>query len=92
MNVEIGPVLTRFVTEHVATGLYESESKVVREGLRLLKDREDLKGLALESLWRDLAIGLRQAEEGRTRPFNEQTVARIKANGRKRLAARSEFE
>ncbi len=89
MNVEVGPTLSRFVAELVATGLYESESEVVREGPRLLKEREKLKGLALETLRQEVEIGLRQADEGWTRPFDDETVAGIKADGTKRLAERS---
>lgn len=41
MNVSVGP-LEDFVREKVSQGEYASTSEVVREGLRLLKRREEL--------------------------------------------------
>jgi antitoxin ParD1/3/4 len=41
MNVSVGN-LESFVREKVALGEYESASEMVREGLRLLKRREEL--------------------------------------------------
>ena len=41
MNVSIGP-LEEFVREKVNQGEYASSSEVIREGLRLLKRREEL--------------------------------------------------
>lgn len=40
MNVSIGDRLERFVTKLVADGRYGSNSEVVREGLRLVEERE----------------------------------------------------
>jgi antitoxin ParD1/3/4 len=88
MRIQLGRELDRFVSELVATGFYESESEVLREGLRLLKEREDLKGVAIESLRREVEAGARDAQRGRVKPFDEGVVARIKANGRRKRAAR----
>lgn len=89
MKVELPSALNRFVSELVKSGLYESESEVVRDGLRLLKEREDLRGTALDSLRAELLVGMRDAEQGKVRPFDQRVVDRIKANGRKRLAKRT---
>ncbi len=40
MNVSIGPRWESFVSKAVATGRYGSASEVVREGLRLVEERE----------------------------------------------------
>jgi antitoxin ParD1/3/4 len=64
MNVNLGPVFDNFVGELLKTGLYQSQSEVVREGLRLLKEREDLKGLRLAELRREIEIGSAQADRG----------------------------
>ena len=40
MNVSIGERLESFVTKLVADGRYGSNSEVVREGLRLVEERE----------------------------------------------------
>src|ERR1035438_2485544 len=39
MNVNLGPVLDGFIAELLKSGMYQSQSEVVREGLRLLKER-----------------------------------------------------
>ncbi len=64
MNVNLGPVLERFVSELLESGLYQSQSEVLREGLRLLKEREDLKKLRLEELRKEIALGSEQADRG----------------------------
>jgi hypothetical protein len=38
MNVSLTPELEKLVTRKVQSGLYQSASEVVREGLRLLED------------------------------------------------------
>lgn len=40
MNISLTPKLGRFVNRRVASGKYTSASEVVREGLRLLEQRE----------------------------------------------------
>lgn len=40
-NVNLTPELERFARERVSAGGYNNVSEVVREGLRLLQDRED---------------------------------------------------
>ncbi|MGD1101163.1 MAG: type II toxin-antitoxin system ParD family antitoxin [Terriglobia bacterium] len=64
MNANVGPVLENFVTELLESGLYQSQSEVLREGLRLLKEREDLKRLRLDNLRKEIALGSRQADRG----------------------------
>jgi antitoxin ParD1/3/4 len=64
MNVSLTRELEEFVDKKVSTGLYQTASEVVREGLRLLKERDDLQQRKLEDLRRDIAIGLEEAERG----------------------------
>jgi antitoxin ParD1/3/4 len=54
----------KLVADLLATGLYQSQSEVVREGLRLLKEREDLKALRLSELRNEIAAGSAQADGG----------------------------
>ncbi len=83
MNVHLGEKLDKFVAELVASGLYQSQSEVLREGLRLLKEREYLRKLRLEELRHEIQIGINQLERGEGIPFDAE---KIKAEGRKRLA------
>lgn len=64
MNANLGSVLEQFVTELVDSGLYQSQSEVVREGLRLLKEREELKKLRLDELRKEIIRGIEQADGG----------------------------
>jgi len=64
MNVNLGPVMDEFVADLLKTGLYQSQSEVLREGLRLLKEREELKQLRLAELRREIAIGAAEADRG----------------------------
>ncbi len=64
MNVSLTPELEQLVAERVQSGMYHSASEVIREGLRLLKEQEDLKQLRLSELRREIARGVEQAERG----------------------------
>jgi Arc/MetJ-type ribon-helix-helix transcriptional regulator len=44
MNVSLTPELEKLVSEKVRSGLYQTASEVVREALRLLKQRDDEAG------------------------------------------------
>ena len=64
MNVNLGTVFDQFVADLLKTGHYQSQSEILREGLRLLKEREELKQLRLAELRREIAIGTEQARRG----------------------------
>ncbi len=87
MNVSLTPELEQYVTARVKSGLYHSASEVIREGLRLLKEKEEIHQGKLEELRRDIQIGIDQADMGLVSTFNKDTLKEIKARGRQRLAA-----
>lgn len=64
MNVNLGPVLDQFVAGMLETGLYQSQSEVIRDGLRLLMEREQLKRLRLQDLRNDIAVRVAEADRG----------------------------
>ncbi|MGH9816935.1 MAG: type II toxin-antitoxin system ParD family antitoxin, partial [Candidatus Acidiferrales bacterium] len=76
----------RLINEKVETGSYQTASEVVREALRLLKQRDE----ALWQLRRDIEAGLDQLERGAYSEYDGKSTrklaARIKARGRRRLA------
>jgi antitoxin ParD1/3/4 len=64
MNVNLTPELEKLVREKVASGLYNNQSEVVREGLRLLVQQDRLREAHLVELRNALAAGLEQADRG----------------------------
>jgi antitoxin ParD1/3/4 len=56
MNVSLTKELEGFVHERVRTGRYHSASEVVREGLRLLESREQLRELQVDEMRRRMVI------------------------------------
>ena len=51
--------------DRVESGMYDNQSEVVREGLRLLRLREDPEAVSLSCLKEALAEGLSDLREGR---------------------------
>jgi len=64
VNVSLTPHLEQFVHSRVAGGRYQSVSEVIREGLRLLEEREAMKEATLFELRQKIAVGLKQARSG----------------------------
>ena len=65
-SVNLGPQLETYVTELVKNGRYNSRSEVLREGIRLVEERE--KRLAV--LNAAISRGLADADSGQTTPFD----------------------
>ena len=55
------------ITQKVKGGLYNSASEVVREGLRLLQERDALREAKLASLRAEVQMGIDDLEAGRHR-------------------------
>jgi antitoxin ParD1/3/4 len=87
MNVSLTPELEQYVNGKVQSGLYHSASEVIREGLRLLREKDEVHQKKLQELRRDIQIGIDQVERGQVSPFSEQTLKEIGTEGRKRLAS-----
>ena len=83
MNVNLGTVFDKFIAELLKSGMYQSQSEVVREGLRLLKEREELKRLRLAELRKQIAIGSEQADRGEF-VDGEETFAEIRRRSAER--------
>lgn len=64
MNVNLGPVFDQFVADLLKSGHYQTQSEILREGLRLLKEKEELKQLRLAELRKEIAIGIAEADRG----------------------------
>lgn len=74
MNVSLTPELEKLVQQKVASGLYLSASEVVREGLRLLQERDQLRETQLQELRERLAVGLAQLDRGEYIDYDEDTL------------------
>jgi len=71
MNVSLTPELEKLVTRKVTSGLYQSASEVIREGLRLLDDQDRLRALHLAEVKKKIQIGLAQLDPGEGIPGDE---------------------
>ncbi|MBF4307970.1 type II toxin-antitoxin system ParD family antitoxin, partial [Vibrio anguillarum] len=55
MNITLGKEFERRITEKVSDGLYTSASEVIRDGLRLLFEKDVTKNQQLEILREEVA-------------------------------------
>jgi antitoxin ParD1/3/4 len=74
ISAELGQSLEKFITRLVKSGRYGSKSEVLREGVRLIQERET----RLAALDAALARGLDDAKSGRSKPA-EDVFARLQA-------------
>lgn len=64
VNVSLTPELEQLIQERVRSGRYTSASEVVREALRLLQDRDELRRLRIDELRVKVAVGLDSLDRG----------------------------
>ena len=65
MNVSLTPELEQIVNFKVQSGLYNSASEVVREAIRLLQQRDEMRELKLDALRQEIQKGIDDLEAGR---------------------------
>ncbi len=65
MNVHLTEELERLVQTKVKSGRYNSASEVVREALRLLEERDELRALRKDELRKKIAEGMDAVKAGR---------------------------
>ena len=81
MDITLTPEFERLIHDKVASGLYTSEDEVIREALRLLKDRDELRILAIEDLRWEVQKGLDQLDGGLVASRHLLTVKRAEVDG-----------
>ena len=77
-SANLGPQLENYVTDLVKNGRYNSRSEVLREGVRLVEEREK----HLVALDAAISRGLADADAGRVKPIQE-VADRLSAKYRK---------
>lgn len=83
ISADLGKTLEAVVEDLVANGRYNSKSEVLREGVRLVQERE----AALRRLDAALARGMADIEAGRTKPAEEvfdRLIAKYQAMAEKK--------
>lgn len=65
MNVSLTPELEALINSKVQSGMYNTASEVVREGLRLMQERDEIREKKLAALKADIQLGLDDIEAGR---------------------------
>jgi antitoxin ParD1/3/4 len=78
MNVHLTPELEKMIQNKVKTGRYNSASEVMREALRLMDERDQIKAMQKEELRKKIAAGLKSLDEGRG-VDGEAVFARLEA-------------
>ena len=77
MNVSLTPELEKLVTQKVESGLYQSASEVIREGLRLLDDQDHIREVHLNEVRKKVETGLVQLDRGEGIP-GDRAYAQMK--------------
>ena len=67
ISADLGKQLETYIQQLVDTGRYGSKSEVLREGVRLVQDRET----RLAALDASITRGIADAEAGRTKPASD---------------------
>ena len=90
MNISLTPELEKLVQSKVASGLYNSASEVIRESLRLLHERDQIRELRLQELRAEIRKGVDQLEQGEYKIYEtdelETLVSDIQKQGRIRIS------
>lgn len=81
MNINLTPQLEEMVRQKVTSGLYTSASEVVREALRLMEEKDQVRAAKLERLRNDIQKGL---NSGPATAWDAEDIKRAgRAKGRK---------
>lgn len=83
-SANLGPVLEKYVDELVATGRYGSRSEVIREGVRLVQERE----AALAKLKSEIQKGIDDTKAGRVHAIDDVEREVLELISKREKAAR----
>ncbi len=86
-NINLTDHLDDFVEERVASGAYQNASEVVREGLRLLEQRDQENTLRLRRLREAAEVGFADIDAGRYRDVSPDELEDFVAEVGRRASA-----
>lgn len=78
-SIHITDELNQWIASKVGSGDYNNASEVFREGLRVLKARDEREQLELDLLRSKIGAGLEQANSGQ---FSKRSIADILAHAK----------
>ena len=84
-SYSIGKHFEQFIERLIASGRYSTASEIIRDGLRMIEEREQDREAKLEWLRAEIQKGL---DSGPAEEVGDM-FARIKAEGRKQLAEKN---
>ena len=88
MNVSLTPELQKLVQEKVQSGMYYSASEVIREALRLLQERDELRYQRIKAVREQIDRGIEQLDRGEGIDGDE-FFEELKHNGEQRRRKRA---
>ena len=74
MNITLGKEFERRITEKVSEGLYTSSSEVIRDGLRLLFEKDAIKDQQYKILREEVSKGFKQLASGKLSDSNVMDI------------------
>ncbi len=98
MNVSLTPELEELISKKVKSGMYNSASEVIREGLRRMFKEDSIKPqitetqrLQMEELQSEVMKGVEQMRNGQSRQYNsvDEMFDEITAEAKKEFEARN---
>ena len=86
MNISLTPEMDEWVAQKIKSGMYKSSSELIREGIRLLRAREEQREKMVEDLRSELLVGVKLLDAGKSKKFDKRTLNKIKNDARKMFA------
>jgi antitoxin ParD1/3/4 len=78
-DVALPPDLIAFVQDKVTSGSYETENEVIREALRLLRERDQVREMRLAAIRNEIRLGLEDSAHGKVAELDMDEIKRTAA-------------
>jgi antitoxin ParD1/3/4 len=91
MQITLPAELEKLVNEKIESGSYDTPIQVLRDGLRLLNEQDQIREIRREELRREIQKGIDDIREGRSKRYDsaEELVDDIIRRGKERLAEKN---